>query len=75
MKNKREKFMDNVLQLSINSGKVNENAKCILYSEDTKQMKKEKINETKENLCNIIKNVKDIADSLQLPIEEILKSK
>ena len=31
MRNNREKFMNNVLELSINSGKVNENAKYILY--------------------------------------------
>ena len=73
-KNNRQKFIDNVLELSINSGKLNENAKYILYSEETKQMRKDKINETKKNLCNVIKNVINIADSLQLPIEEILKT-
>lgn len=70
----RQKFIDNVLELSINSGKLNENAKFILYSEETKQVRKEKINETKENLCNIVKNIEEIANSLQLPIEEILNT-
>lgn len=42
MQNKREKFMNNVLELSVNSGKVNENAKYILYSENSKEDKKEK---------------------------------
>ena len=74
MKNKREQFMDNVLQLSVNSGKVNENAKHILYSEDSNIEKKKKIQETKENLKNIVNNVRNIAESLELSMEEILNS-
>lgn len=70
----RQKFINNVLELSINSGKVNENAKCILYSEKNKEQRKEKIMETKENLCNIMRNVTNIAESLEISIEEILKS-
>ena len=36
----------------------------------------EKIKETKENLCRIIKNVTKIAESLEIPVEEIFnKSK
>ena len=72
MKNKREQFMNNVLELTINSGKVNENAKLILYSEDSNIEKKKKIQDTKEDLKNIVNNVKNIAESLELPIEEIL---
>lgn len=72
MKNKRDQFMNNVLELSINSGKVNENAKFILYSEDSNIEKKKKIQDTKENLRNIVNNVKNIAESLELSIEEIL---
>lgn len=72
MKNKREQFMDNVLELSINSGKVNENAQYILYSEDSNSEKKKKIQDTKENLKNVINNVRNIAESLELSIEEIL---
>ena len=70
----RQKFINNVLELSINSGKVNENAKYILYSEEEKEIRKEKIIETKENLCNIIKNVTKIAESLEISVEEILKN-
>ena len=70
----RKKFINNVLELSINSGKVNENAKYILYSEEEKEKRKEKIIETKENLCNIIKNVTKIAESLEISVEEILKN-
>ncbi|MCI8617669.1 MAG: hypothetical protein HFJ60_05480 [Clostridia bacterium] len=70
----RQKFINNVLELSINSGKVNENAKYILYSEEEKEKRKEKIIETKENLCNIIKNVTKIAESLEISVEEILKN-
>ena len=71
-KNKREQFMNNVLELSINSGKVNEKAELILYSEDSNIEKKKKIQDTKEDLKNIVNNVKNIAESLELPIEEIL---
>lgn len=72
MKNKREQFMNNVLELSINSGKVNEKAELILYSGDSNIEKKKKIQDTKEDLKNIVNNVKNIAESLELPIEEIL---
>ncbi len=65
---KREKFMSNVLELSINSGKINENAKYILYSEDSKEKRKEKIKETEENLRKVIKNVQNIAESLEISI-------
>ena len=74
MQNKRDKFMNNVLELSINSGKINEKAKYILYSENSKKDKKEKIKETKEELKKIVGNVKNIADSLELSIEEILNA-
>lgn len=70
----RQKFINNVLELSINSGKINENAKYILYSEEEKEKRKEKIVETKENLCNIMKNITNIAESLEISVEEILKS-
>lgn len=72
--NKREQFMSNVLELSINSGKVNENAKHILYSEDSNLEKKKKIQDTKENLKDIVNNVRNIAESLELSIEEILNT-
>lgn len=74
MNNKREKFMNNVLELSINSGKVNENAQYILYSQDSNLEKKKRIQEEKENLKNIVKNVRNIAESLELSIEEILNT-
>ena len=74
MNNKRDQFMNNVLELSINSGKVNENAKNILYSEESNVEKKKKIQETKENLKDIVNNVKNIAESLELSIEEILNT-
>ena len=74
MKNKRDQFMNNVLELSVNSGKVNENAKHILYSENSNIEKKKKIQETKENLKDIVDNVKKIAESLELSIEEILNT-
>ena len=74
MKNKREQFMNNVLELSINSGKVNENAEHILYSEVSNLEKKKKIQNTKENLKDIVNNVRNIAESLELSIEEILNT-
>lgn len=70
----RQKFINNVLELSINSGKINENAKYILYSEEEKEKRKEKITETKENLCNIMKNITNIAESLEISVEEILRN-
>ena len=72
MQNKREEFMNNVLELSVNSWKVNENAKYILYSENSKEDKKEKIQETKEVLKNTVENIKNIAESLELSVDEIL---
>jgi len=72
MNNKREQFINNVLELTINSGKVNENAQHILYSQDSNLEKKKSIQETQENLKNIINNVRNIAESLELPVEEIL---
>ena len=74
MKSKREQFMNNVLELSVNSGKVNENAQYILYSEDSNLEKKKKIQDTKENLKDIVNNVRSIAESLELSIEEILNT-
>ena len=74
MNNKRDQFMNNVLELSINSGKVNENAKNILYSEESNVEKKKKIQETKENLKDIVNNVRNIAEILELSIEEILNT-
>ena len=50
MENRREKLIKNVLDLSINCGKVNGNADYILYSEENKEKRKEKINEIKKNL-------------------------
>lgn len=72
---RREKFINNVLELNINSGKINENAKYILYSEESGKQRKEKIKETKEELCKVIENIKNIAESLELPMEEILRIK
>ncbi len=71
---KRQKFIDNVLELSINSGKVNENAKYILYSEEENEKRRDKIKETKENLCKIIKNITNIAESLEIPVKEIFSN-
>lgn len=65
MENRREKLIKNVLDLSINCGKVNENADYILYSEENK----EKINEIKKNLEEIIKNTKNIAEALEISLK------
>ncbi len=71
MNNKRDEFINNALELSIYSGKINENAKYILYSEHSNIEKKKKILSIKEELKQIIVNVKGIANSLELSIEEI----
>ena len=72
MNSKRENFISSAIELSINSGKVNENAKYIVYSEASKDEKKEKIEETKKDLKRIIQNVKGIAESLDISFIEIL---
>ena len=69
MENRREKLIKNVLDLSINCRKVNENADYILYSEENKEKRKEKINEIKKNLEEIIKNTKNIAEALELSLK------
>ena len=69
MENRREKLIKDVLDLSINCGKVNENADYILYSEENKEKRKEKINEIKKNLEEIIKNTKNIAEALELSLK------
>ena len=76
MKNetKREKFIKNVLELSINAGQVNENAKYILYSEQTKEKRKDKVKEIEKELSKILENVKYISGSLELSIEDIEKT-
>jgi len=74
MKSNREKFMNNVLELSVNSGKLNENAQYILYSESSNFEKKKKIQYTKGNLKDIVNNVKNIAESLEISIEEIFNN-
>ena len=68
---KRDILINNVLDLSMNSGRINENANNILYSENSKKVKKEKIKETEEILYQVIENVINIANSLELSIEEI----
>ena len=60
------------IAITIVDNEGNENAKYILYSENSKEDKREKIQETKENLKKAIENIKNIADSLELSIEEIL---
>lgn len=69
MEDRREKLIKNVLDLSINSGKINANAEYILYSEESKEKRKEKIEEIKEDLNEILKNAKNIADSLEISLE------
>lgn len=68
---KRDILINNVLDLSMNSGRINGNANYILYSENSKKDKKEKIKETEEILYQVIENVINIANSLELSIEEI----
>lgn len=67
---KRDKLIENVLDLSVNSGKINSNTNYILYSEKSKEEKRQKIKETKEILYQITKNVANIAESLELSMEE-----
>lgn len=67
---KRERLIENVLNLNVNSGKINGNVNYILYSENTKKEKKEKIKETEEILSNIIENIINIAESLEISLKK-----
>ena len=68
---KRYKLIENVLDLSVNSGKMNSNTNYILYSKKSKEEKRQKIKETEEILYRIMENVANIADSLELSMKEI----
>ena len=68
---KRNRLIENVLDLNINSGKMDGNINYILYSENSNEEKKEKIKETEEVLKNIFENVINIADSLEISLEKI----
>ena len=70
-KKRRDILIENILDLTVNSGIINRNANYILYSENSKEEKRRKIKETEEGLYKIIKNVINIADSLEIPIEQI----
>lgn len=68
---KRNRLIENVLDLNINSGKMDGNINYILYSENSNEEKKEKIKETEEVLKNIFENVINIANSLDISLEKM----
>ena len=70
-KTKRNQLIQNVLDLNINSGKLDGNINFILYSEDSNEEKREKIRESEEVLKNIFENVVNIANSLEISLEKI----
>ncbi len=69
---RRDRLIENVLDLTVNSGKMDGNINYILYSENSKEEKKKKIKETEEYLKNIVKNIINIADSLEISLEDVL---
>ena len=69
---KRNRLIENALDLTINSGKMDGNINYILYSASSKEEKKKKIKDTEENLKNIMKNIINIADSLEISLEDVL---
>ena len=69
---KRNRLIENALDLTINSGKMDGNINFILYSASSKEEKKKKIKDTEENLKNIMKNIINIADSLEISLEDVL---
>lgn len=69
---KRNRLIENALDLTINSGKMDGNINYILYSVSSKEEKKKKIKDTEENLKNIMKNIINIADSLEISLEDVL---
>lgn len=68
--NRRQKLIDNVLDLSINTGKINEKVNFIVYSEEEKKEKQKKIKEIKNDISNTMDNLKKIAESLEIDLEE-----
>ena len=69
---RRNRLIENVLDLTVNSGKMDGNINYILYSENSIEEKKKKIKETEEYLKNIVKNIINIADSLEISLEDVL---
>ncbi|MCI8411571.1 MAG: hypothetical protein HFJ40_03885 [Clostridia bacterium] len=65
---RRQILIDNTLDLSVNVGKISEKVNYILYKEDAKENKKQKIEEAKEDIYNILENVENIAKSLEIDI-------
>lgn len=65
---RRQILIDNTLDLSVNVGKINEKVNYILYKEEAKKNKKQKIEEAKEDIYNILENVENIAKSLEIDI-------
>ena len=66
---RRQQLIDNILDLTVNVGRINEKVNFILYKEESKANKKEKVEQSKEDLENIIENVRNIAKSLEIDIE------
>lgn len=63
---RRQKLIDNTLNLSINTGKINEKINFILYSEEDNNSKKQKIGEIKEDINSAMKNLENIAEILEI---------
>ena len=69
---KRQMLIDSILELDVAVGEINNKVNAILYNnEETKEQKKEKIEKSKEDIYNIIKNARKIAESLGINIENI----
>ena len=63
---RRQKLIDNTLNLSINTGKINEKINFILYSEEDNNSKKQKIGDIKEDINSAMKNLENIAEILEI---------
>ena len=68
--NRRQNLINNVLDLSVNTGKINEKVNFMVYSEEEKKEKQKKIKEIKNDINNAMNNLKKIAESLEIDLEE-----
>ena len=70
--NKREQLIDGQFALMQTTGKITGNVKDILYLEDI-QERREKIQDIKQNLEELIDDIYLISDALRIDFEDIIK--
>ena len=66
---RRQNLIDNVLDLSINTGKISEKVDFILYKNEEKSKNKQEIMEIEKDIERCITNLKNIASSLEIKLK------